>query len=110
MALTITYSQASLRPEVLCFILTGGTQLLSVYPSAHQDGVRTTHFSMAMTTSTSTSAISALRGCHLYVVLTSFYSSHNIHVITTLQLRGISAHQILSLVYSPVSLYVMLPL
>jgi hypothetical protein len=88
MALTIMYSQASLRPGVLFFILTSGTQLLSLYPSAHQDDVRTTHFSMAMSTSTSTSAISALRGCHLHVVLTSFCSNHSIHVITTLQLRG----------------------
>jgi hypothetical protein len=56
-----------------------------VYPSARQDDVRTTHFSTATTTSTSTSAI---RGYHLHVVLAGFYSSHSIRVITTLQLQG----------------------
>jgi hypothetical protein len=56
-----------------------------VYPSAHQDDVRTAHFSTATTTSTSTSAI---RGYHLHVVLTGFYSSHSIRAIMTLQLRG----------------------
>jgi hypothetical protein len=40
---------------------------------------------MATTTSTLTSAI---RGYHLHVVLTGFYSSHSIRAITTLQLRG----------------------
>jgi hypothetical protein len=53
-----------------------------------QDDVRTTQFSMATTTSTSTSATSATRGYHLHVVLTGFYSSHSIYAITTLQLRG----------------------
>jgi hypothetical protein len=50
-----------------------------------QDAVRTAQFSMATTTSTSTSAT---RGYHLHVVLTGFYSSHSIRAITTLQLRG----------------------
>jgi hypothetical protein len=50
-----------------------------------QDDVRTAQFSMATTTSTSTSAT---RGYHLHVVLAGFYSSHNIRAITTLQLRG----------------------
>jgi hypothetical protein len=50
-----------------------------------QDDVRTAQFSMATTTSTSTSAT---RGYHLHVVLTGFYSSHSIRAITTLQLRG----------------------
>jgi hypothetical protein len=58
-----------------------------VYPSACQDDVRTTHFSAATTTSTSISATSATRSCHLHVVLTDFYLSHNIHAITMLQLR-----------------------
>jgi hypothetical protein len=53
-----------------------------------QDAVRTAQFSMATTTSTSTSATSATRGYHLHVVLAGFYSSHSIRVITTLQLRG----------------------
>jgi hypothetical protein len=38
-----------------------------------------------MTTSTSTSAT---RGYRLHVVLAGFYTSHSIHAITTLQLRG----------------------
>jgi hypothetical protein len=50
-----------------------------------QDDVRTAQFSMATTTSTSTSAT---RGYHLHVVLAGFYSSHSIRAITTLQLRG----------------------
>jgi hypothetical protein len=37
---------------------------------------------------TSTMATSASKGYHLHVVLTGFYSSHSIHAITTLQLRG----------------------
>jgi hypothetical protein len=53
-----------------------------MYPSAHQDDVRTTHFSTATTTSTSTSAT---RGYHLHVVLADFYSSHSIHAITPLR-------------------------
>ena len=52
-----------------------------------QDDVRTAQFSMATTTSTSTSATSATRGYHLHVVLAGFYSSHSIRAITTLQLR-----------------------
>jgi hypothetical protein len=56
-----------------------------VYLSAHQDDVRTSHFSTARTTLTS--ATLALRGYHLHVVLVGFYSSHNIRAITTLQLR-----------------------
>jgi hypothetical protein len=59
-----------------------------VYLSVHQDDVRTVHFSMATTTSTSISATLALRGYHLHVVLIGFYSSDNIRVITMLQLRG----------------------
>jgi hypothetical protein len=43
---------------------------------------------MATTTSTSTSATSATRGYHLYVVLVGFYSTHSIRAITTLQLQG----------------------
>jgi hypothetical protein len=43
---------------------------------------------MAMTTSTLTSATLALRVYHLHVVLIGFYFSHNMHAITTLQLRG----------------------
>jgi hypothetical protein len=42
----------------------------------------------SMTTATSTSATLASKGYHLHVVLTGFYSSHSIHVITMLQLRG----------------------
>jgi hypothetical protein len=53
-----------------------------------QNDVRTTQFSMATTTFTSTSATSATRGYHLHVVLVGFYSSHSIRAITTLQLRG----------------------
>jgi hypothetical protein len=60
----------------------------SVYLSAHQDDVRTMYFSTATTTSTLTSAILALRGYHLHVVLICFYSSHNISIITMLQLQG----------------------
>jgi hypothetical protein len=56
--------------------------------SAHQDDVRTAHFSTATTTSTSTSATSTTRGYHLHVVLAGFYSSHSIRAIMTLQLRG----------------------
>jgi hypothetical protein len=59
-----------------------------MYLSAHQDDVKTTHFSTATTTSTLTSTTSALRDYHLHVVLVGFYSSYNICVITTLQLRG----------------------
>jgi hypothetical protein len=44
--------------------------------------------STATTTSTSTSATLALRGYHLHVVHVGFCSSHNIRVITTLQLWG----------------------
>jgi hypothetical protein len=44
------------------------------------------------------------------VVLTGFYSSHSIRVITTLQLRGMSVRQILPSTYSPVSPSVVLPL
>jgi hypothetical protein len=51
-----------------------------------QNDVRTAQFSMATTTSTSTSATSAIRDYHLHVVLVSFYSSHSIRAITTLQL------------------------
>jgi hypothetical protein len=53
-----------------------------------QDDVRTAQFSMATTTSTSTSATSATRGYYLHVVLAGFYSSHSIRAITMLQLRG----------------------
>jgi hypothetical protein len=60
----------------------------SVYLSVHQDDVRTVHFSMVTTTSTSISATLALRGYHLHVVLIGFYSSDNIRAITMLQLRG----------------------
>jgi hypothetical protein len=58
--------------------------------------------------STLTSATLALRGYNLHVVLIGFYSSHNIRVITTLQLRGMSARWILSLTYSSVSLSLVL--
>jgi hypothetical protein len=75
-----------------------------------QDDVRTAQFSMAMTTSTSTSATSATRGYHLHVILAGFYSSHSIHAITTLQLRGMSVRRILPSTYSPVSPSVVLPL
>jgi hypothetical protein len=75
-----------------------------------QDNVRTTQFFMATTTSTSTSATSATRGYHLHVVLTGFYSSHSICVITMLQLRGMSVRQILPLTYSPISPSVVLSL
>jgi hypothetical protein len=86
------------------------TQRLFVYTSARQDDVGTTHFFTATTTSTSTSATSASRGCHLYVVLIDFYSSHSIHTITTLQLWGMSAHQILHSTYFSISPSVVLPL
>jgi hypothetical protein len=59
-----------------------------MYLSSHQDDVGTTHFSTATTTSTLTSATLALRGYHLHMVLVSFYSSHNIRAIMTLQLWG----------------------
>jgi hypothetical protein len=39
---------------------------------------------------TSTSATSVSKGYHLHVVLAGFYSSHNIHAITMLQLCGMS--------------------
>jgi hypothetical protein len=56
----------------------------SVYLFAHQDDVRTTHFSTATTMSTLTSATLALKGYHLYVILIDFYSNHNMRVITML--------------------------
>jgi hypothetical protein len=56
----------------------------SVYLSVHQDDISTTHFFMATTTFTLTSAILVLRSYHLLVILISFYSSHNIHTIMTL--------------------------
>jgi hypothetical protein len=60
----------------------------SVYLSARKNDVRTMHFFTTRTTSTLTSATSALRGYHIHVVLIGFYYSHNIRVITTLQLQG----------------------
>jgi hypothetical protein len=75
--------QAVLAPERLSPL---PSRTLS--PVFVQDDVRTTHFFMATTTSTSTSATSATRGYHLHVVLGGFYSSYNIRAITTLQLRG----------------------
>jgi hypothetical protein len=105
-ALTIACSQASLRPGVpffsFVFLFSAGHSS-SVYLSARQDDVRTTHFSTATTTSTLISATLALSGYHLHVVLVSFYSSHNIRAITTLQLREMSAHRILPSTYSPIS-------
>jgi hypothetical protein len=49
----------------------------SVYLSAHQNDVRTAHFSTATTTSTLTSATLALRRYHLHVVLIGFNSSNS---------------------------------
>jgi hypothetical protein len=92
------------------FSFFGGTQQLFVHPYACQDDVRTTHFFMAMTTSSLTSATSASRSYHLHVVLVGFYSSHNIHTITMLQLRGMSARRILPSAYSSVSPSLVLPL
>jgi hypothetical protein len=83
--IVISYSQTSLHPGVLLF---DETQLISMYPFAHQDGVRTTHFSTATTTLTSTSVTLASRGYHLHVVLFGFYFSHSIRIITMLQLWG----------------------
>jgi hypothetical protein len=40
------------------------------------------------TSSTTTTSTSASKGYHLHVVLAGFYSSHSIHAITTLSLRG----------------------
>jgi hypothetical protein len=40
------------------------------------------------TSTTMTTSTSASKGYHLHVVLIGFYSSHSIHAITTLQLRG----------------------
>jgi hypothetical protein len=83
----------------------------SLYLSVRQDDIRASHFSIATTTSTLTSATLVLRGYHLRVVLIGFYSRHNIRVIMTLQLRGeMSAHRILTLTYSPVSPSMVLPL
>jgi hypothetical protein len=84
----------------------------SLYLSVRQDDIRTSHFSIATTTSTLTSATLVIRGYHLRVILIDFYSRHNIRAIMTLQLRGggMSAHQILTLTYSPVSPSMVLPL
>jgi hypothetical protein len=73
----------------LLFFLAGHNN--SMYLSAHQDDVRTAHFSTAMTMSTLTLVTLALKGYHLHVVLISFYSSHNICAITMLQLRDVSS-------------------
>jgi hypothetical protein len=72
--------QAVLAPECLSPLPSR-----TLRPVFVQDDVRTAQFSMATTTSTSTSAT---RGYHLHVVLAGFYSSHSIRAITTLQLRG----------------------
>jgi hypothetical protein len=85
-ALIIAYSQASLSPGVSFFLFSMGHNN-SVYLSAHQDDARTSHFSTVTTTFTLTSTTLTLRGYHLHVVLIDFYSNHNIHAITTLQLR-----------------------
>jgi hypothetical protein len=97
--------QAVLAPERLSPL--PSRTLRSVFV---QDDSRTAQFSMATATSTSISATSAIRGYHLHVVLTGFYSSHSIRAITTLQLRGMSVRRILPLTYSPVSPSVVLPL
>jgi hypothetical protein len=94
--------QAILAPERLSTLSSR-----TLRPVFVQDDVRTTQFSMATTTSTSTLAT---RGYHLHVVLAGFYSSHSIRAITTLQLRGMSVHRILPSTYSPVSPSVVLPL
>jgi hypothetical protein len=78
----------TLRPVFVQKFFFGGTQLLYVYPSGHQDDVIAVPFSMATTMSTWTSATSTSRGYHSYVVFTGFYSSHSIRTIMTLQLRG----------------------
>jgi hypothetical protein len=62
-----------------------------VYTSAPQNDVRTVQLSTATITSTSTLTTSTSRGHHLHVVLACFYSSHTIHLITTLQLRDVSS-------------------
>jgi hypothetical protein len=70
------------------FFLFSWGRSIFVYLSARQDDVRIAHFSTATTRSTLTSVTLALRDYHLHVVLIGFYSSHNIHAITMLQLWG----------------------
>jgi hypothetical protein len=79
-------------------------------PGYHPTQVAPPPSTTSTTTTTSTSAISTSKGYHLHVVLVDFYSSHNIRAITTLQLRGMSVHRILSLTYSPALPSVELPL
>jgi hypothetical protein len=80
---TVGLMQAVLAPERLSPLLSR-----TLRPIFVQDDVRTAQFSMATTTSTSTSATSATRDYYLHVILADFYSSHSIRAITTLQLRG----------------------
>jgi hypothetical protein len=80
--------QSSSRSSFFSFFLFLVGHNSSVYLSARKKDVRTMHFFTTRTTSTLTSATSALRGYHIHVVLIGFYYSHNIRVITTLQLQG----------------------
>jgi hypothetical protein len=66
----------------------GETRLIFVHSSACQDEFGTTPSSIVTIMSNSTSATLASKSYHPHVVLTIFYSNHNIRTNTTLQLPG----------------------
>jgi hypothetical protein len=89
-----------------------GCGTVPIRPSLHLPGLHPTRVAALpppSTTSTTTTT-STSKDYHLHVVLASLCSSHSIHAITTLQLRGKSIHRILPLTYSSVSPSVVLPL